>query len=756
LHGIIEGRCACGADPCPAKAGKHPRIRWKTLVPGEHRHSPEEGYGIRTGADFGLFVVETDQKEGVDGEQNLHRLGLLPETYMVRTPSGSLHHYFRWPHGIEYLKSSAGVLAPGVDVRGSGGMVVGPGSPHRNGGVYEALGSPDAIAEAPEWLVTSILATEVKNRASSDQSNARPVDITTDVGRRYLASAAEFLATAPLSIAGEPDTEAIFLVVCRELVLRRRIPIETAAGLLEDLYNPRLLAHPTTPWEGDQLWHKLQEASNGTMAIGIPEVDMGPEVLARMDAVLLGHLNGRRVEAAVAAAPAGGEPPLMRGDHDELASRVEAKFAPLVFERCLYQYDPSTGIWDAKDLDGKITRYVRSFAGTTVLPQVLDGKDPPPMKIRDNDVTGVINLVRSSVKREGFFDDPPVGLACANGFVRLTEDGIHVGPHSPDNRVLISHSFAYSPEATAPLWDSFLVSLFRDDADREGKILLVEEFFGGALFGLSTRYQKCLVGTGGGSNGKSTLLEVVNGVFPKGSITGVSLKSLMGSREEYYMANLRGSALNVLYELPNRAISDTSILKSLIPGDRVSARDPAGKPFVFKPHAGHCLLANELPAVNDTTSGFWRKVIVLEFNRNYETDPNRIVDLASKILEADRIGILTRLARGALRLLHQGEYTNISSSKGALSAWATESDGITRFLEERLVRLEPSEKAFHISGAELYASYSAWAVANGEKPYSNVIFARRAKALGLVSYRTTAGSRYPARLLTSGPAFGAS
>lgn len=140
LFGIRpDGHCACGKDH-PKQAGKHPSLRWSTFAAGNKEIVPGGGYGIVTGRrSHGLVVIDIDVK-GVDGYASLSALedsdlGSLPETLEVETPSGGLHLYYWTPMAGE-IANSASVLGPGIDVRGEGGMVVGPGSPHRHGGVY--------------------------------------------------------------------------------------------------------------------------------------------------------------------------------------------------------------------------------------------------------------------------------------------------------------------------------------------------------------------------------------------------------------------------------------------------------------------------------------------------------------------------------------------------------------------------------------------------------------------------------------------
>jgi hypothetical protein len=92
------------------------------------RRRPLPNVGVATGHG-GLVVLDVDHKDGRDGPASLklleQRLGELPLTRTVITPSGGAHYYFLGGDGI---RNSAGALAVGIDVRGAGGFVVGPGS----------------------------------------------------------------------------------------------------------------------------------------------------------------------------------------------------------------------------------------------------------------------------------------------------------------------------------------------------------------------------------------------------------------------------------------------------------------------------------------------------------------------------------------------------------------------------------------------------------------------------------------------------
>ena len=90
---------------------------------------------------------------------------------MAESPSGSLHHYFNWPDGIE-IKNSASGIAPGIDVRGEGGMVIAPPSV-RGDGEYRWL-NDNPIADAPQWLIDLTAAASRSSGKSAGDSVAEP------------------------------------------------------------------------------------------------------------------------------------------------------------------------------------------------------------------------------------------------------------------------------------------------------------------------------------------------------------------------------------------------------------------------------------------------------------------------------------------------------------------------------------------------------------------------------------------------------
>ncbi len=158
------------------KAAEHSGgVRWGSTkdpaqIRADFKRWPDAGIGLPTGADNGIFVVEADTMEGhgVDGIANLAELkrqhGKLPDTLMAESPSGSVHRYYRHPGNGIYVKNADGVLAPGVDVKGDGGMVIAPPS-RRGDGVYRWLNNAP-ITSAPDWLLALVLAEVAPKRSN--------------------------------------------------------------------------------------------------------------------------------------------------------------------------------------------------------------------------------------------------------------------------------------------------------------------------------------------------------------------------------------------------------------------------------------------------------------------------------------------------------------------------------------------------------------------------------------------------------------
>lgn len=111
------------------------------------------GYGIACGLPpHHLIGIDLDTKPGTDSSAALRELALrhlftIPETVVVLTPSGGRHLWLTGPPEAA-IPNSASRLAPGIDIRGAGGYLVGPGSRTEHG-VYATAPGTAHLTPAP-------------------------------------------------------------------------------------------------------------------------------------------------------------------------------------------------------------------------------------------------------------------------------------------------------------------------------------------------------------------------------------------------------------------------------------------------------------------------------------------------------------------------------------------------------------------------------------------------------------------------------
>lgn len=138
---------------------KKPLLAWKKyqesaptfdeLEAWEHDQR-QPNVGIATGAVSGIVVVDVDTEAVFD---ELEKRGFeLPGTPTVRTGRGH-HFYFAMPSRPLGNGAAIGGIK-GLDIRGQGGYVVGPGSLHETGRFYEWETTPDMAeyAALPSWV----------------------------------------------------------------------------------------------------------------------------------------------------------------------------------------------------------------------------------------------------------------------------------------------------------------------------------------------------------------------------------------------------------------------------------------------------------------------------------------------------------------------------------------------------------------------------------------------------------------------------
>jgi len=177
---------------------------------------PSANIGLATGKTSGFFVLDVDPRHGGnDSLQELVRhVGRFTGTLSSRTGTGGFHYLYAMPGGPD-IRNSVGQIAPGLDIRGTGGYIVAPPSIHPNGNAYEWLNEA-GINPAPQELIDMIR----KNApANSSADKIKPGEMIPH-GKQHIML---FNYGCTMRYAGL-DEEAIFDGLWKTNITRCEIP----------------------------------------------------------------------------------------------------------------------------------------------------------------------------------------------------------------------------------------------------------------------------------------------------------------------------------------------------------------------------------------------------------------------------------------------------------------------------------------------------------------------------------------------------
>lgn len=163
VHSIdLDLACTCGKIDCGA-AGKHPATRSGLKDATKDPVQIEKWFtdsiyniAIATGEISDLTIIDIDIADGKKGAETWQKLIEThgePTTLMSRTGSGGMHLFFKYNSA---LKTSAGVLGEGIDVRNAGGFIVAPPSRHKTGAFYEWIDQSVQISSLPHYLTKKV------------------------------------------------------------------------------------------------------------------------------------------------------------------------------------------------------------------------------------------------------------------------------------------------------------------------------------------------------------------------------------------------------------------------------------------------------------------------------------------------------------------------------------------------------------------------------------------------------------------------
>ena len=329
-------------------------------------------------------------------------------------------------------------------------------------------------------------------------------------------------------------------------------------------------------------------------------------------------------------------------------------------------------------------------------------------------IESAIKILRKFVTAGRELDEDPWLLNVRNGTVDLRTGQLR--PHSRDDLITKIIDVDYDPTATAPNFESFLRDIMPDEATVE----FLQRWFGYCATG-DVSEQKFTVHWGEGGNGKSTLIEAIEGALgPYASRGTEDLMTGSSAVKEYTIAALAGGRMVTVSETAEGAPLRESTIKN-VTGDAVlTGRFLYRDQFTFKATHKIQLLTNSKPVIKGQDRGIWRRVLLVPYRASYGSaeevaagkarkggDPR----LAAK-LTAERAGILAWVVAGALAWKSKG-LRPPAAVTAAVEDYQGEQDRIGDFLAERCELGKGFEarlmSPYNTMQRGLYPEYVSWA-----------------------------------------------
>lgn len=269
------------------------------------------------------------------------------------------------------------------------------------------------------------------------------------------------------------------------------------------------------------------------------------------------------------------------------------------------------------------------------------------------------------------------------------------------------------PGTAAPLWFAFLHAATGGD---HKLIAFLQRLCGYWLTGdVSEETLTFVYGPGG--NGKGVLLGAVTGIMAEYAVN-VPIEVFMAEARvngEYYRAQMAGARLVTASETEAGATWAESQLKEMSGNETpLSAREPYGKPFTFRPQFKISIVGNHAPKLRGRSAAMERRLRIIPFEQAPKhPDP----DLKEK-LRSEWPAILRWMIDGCIAWQREG-LGNTDVIRSATRSYFEQQDAFGMWLEERCIMGEHLQ----VRPAALIADFNQWAKENGEKPLSANEFA---------------------------------
>ena len=397
---------------------------------------------------------------------------------------------------------------------------------------------------------------------------------------------------------------------------------------------------------------------------------------------------------------AGGRAVRGRFDHSELGDELmEGHHAGIA--------DGIPVVWDAENR--------RYRAGQEALERAMISLRRNVTRSQRNEVFSYIAIQSEPMEMA----DPRL-IAFSNGVLDL--ETMELREPSPDIVLPNVIPHRWNPDASSRVLDEAISAWACGDPGRMANIM---EAIGLCMY-RGRDVTACPVLVGRGSNGKSTMLNMLRKVLGPENVASLDLATI-GRR--FQSVALIGKLANIADDLPNSFVEGDSMatLKRAITGDAIPAEIKGGMTFSFRPYCRFVFSANEIPRMGDTSYGTYRRFVPIRFNARFSAqDGTASTHLEVELSTEAAYERAILLGVDALRdCIKRGYMTPTEDQREVLDDMRMQNSSVVTFVEDYLGGRD--RLVFKIT-EHVFADYVKFCDEANMRPVSRNNFTAEAKA----------------------------
>lgn len=303
-------------------------------------------------------------------------------------------------------------------------------------------------------------------------------------------------------------------------------------------------------------------------------------------------------------------------------------------------------------------------------------------------IRDAMTLLRAlCAKKTGFSDNlinPPNVINCANGEYWVEDRKLL--PHSPDSFLLKTLPVEYDAKATAPIFMEALRGIFSKEPDPEDTIRHLLELIG---YTIQTRKEEpvWVLLQGGGSNGKSLILNVLRELLGD---TAVSVSHLKELERDHASASLPGKRAIIDADLKQGYLLPDHLIKKYTEETILTADPKFRDSFSFRLCTSIWCGTNPWPKVNDLSYGFRRRAMVFRFLKSFG-EHEKDKTLFRRIAKGELSGVLNMALEGYRRYVERGSFDVPKANELYRDQWLENASQMRIFLQDEVTLCEYQE-----------------------------------------------------------------